>query len=164
MAKAQGAKVVSRAVEAKLADGWVERVRTLEVEVEAILTMEKEDRAMGEAEREATRGENKIMFEEEIKARPKRTWFESEKEKKKAKEMGARELNGTGKRKLSAKAKKKLDDHRERTEKRVWKKGKKYRTEEKGKGTEGVKGAKKERKGSKATGTYMKSKSSFKPR
>ena len=85
---------------------------------------------MGEAEREAVRGENRIVFEDEIKARPKRTWFESEMQKKEAREVGARELNGPGngkgkgKGKLSAKAKKKLDDHRERVEGRIWKKGK----------------------------------------
>lgn len=86
---------------------------------------------MGEAEREAVRGENRLAFEAEIHARPKRTWFESETQKKEAREVGARELNGPGngpgkgKGKLSAKAKKKLDDHRERVEGRIWKKGKK---------------------------------------
>lgn len=138
MAKAQGAKIVSRVVDAKLADDWAEKVGALEAEVEAVLAMEKEERAMGDAEREATRGENKIVFEEEIKGRPKRTWFENEKEKKEAKEMGARELNGVangkGKGKLSAKAKKRLDDHRDRVEGRVWKKGKENTEEKKEKG------------------------------
>lgn len=149
MAKAQGAKIVSRVIETKLADDWAEKVGALEEEVEAILAMEKEERAMGEAEREATRGENKIAFEEEIKGRPKRTWFENEKEKKEAKEMGARELNGGGKSKgkLSTKAKKKLDDHRERIEGRIWKKGKENTVDKKGKGAKKVKGMGKGKKG-----------------
>ena len=162
MAKAQGAKVVSRVIETKLADEWAEKVGALEEEVEAILAMEKEERAMGEAEREATRGENKIAFEEEIKARPKRTWFENEKEKKEAKEMGARELNGGGKGngKLRTKAKKRLDDHRERIEGRIWKKGKENTVDKMGKGPKKVKGM---GKGKREKSKKVDSKVKFKP-
>ena len=77
------------------------------------------------------KGENIISHEAEIKSRPKRTWFESEKEKLVAKKKGTVELNGAvglGKKtaggKLSHKDKKRLDDGRERKEGRVWKKGK----------------------------------------
>ena len=71
-----------------------------------------------------------MKHESEIKSRPKRTWFESEKEKLIAKKGGRAELNGAvglGKRKvgkLSGKDKKTLDDRRERREGRMWKKGK----------------------------------------
>ena len=72
-----------------------------------------------------------MTHEAEIKSRPKRTWFESEKEKLVAKKKGMVELNGAvglGKKivggKLSHKDKKRLDDGRERKEGRVWKKGK----------------------------------------
>ena len=71
-----------------------------------------------------------MTHESEIKSRPKRTWFESEKEKQIAKKSGKVELNGAvglGRKqvgKLSGKDKKMLDDRRERKEGRMWKKGK----------------------------------------
>ena len=71
-----------------------------------------------------------MTHEDEIKSRPKRTWFESEKDKLVAKKKGMVELNGAvglGKKgvggKLSHKDKKRLDDGRERKEGRLWKKG-----------------------------------------
>lgn len=143
IAKAQNAKVVSRVIDSKLADQWAKKVEGFGEEVEAILIMEKEERAMGEAEREVLRGENRITFEAEIQGRPKRTWFESEKEKRKAKEVGKRELNGggsEGSKRLSGKVKKKLDDHRERVEGRIWKKGKEREVANKGGKKKGVKG------------------------
>ncbi|KAI4242354.1 MAG: hypothetical protein L6R40_004083 [Gallowayella cf. fulva] len=131
-AKAQGAKVVSRTVDSAIADDWQQRADNLTSELDAILQEEKELKHMGEAERDVRKAENVMEFEDEIKARPKRTWFESEKEKKEARAKGAVELNGVqgggvkkkeGKGKLSGKEKKRLDDGRERREGRVWKKG-----------------------------------------
>jgi len=128
--KAQGAKIVSRVVEMGLADEWAAKVAALDDEVEEILKEEKEEKALAGAEMHVRKGENIITHEDEIKARPKRTWFESEKEKKLAKKSGQAELNGAvglGKAKvggkLSHKDKKRLDDGRERKEGRVWKKG-----------------------------------------
>ncbi|KAL8720458.1 MAG: hypothetical protein Q9225_002683 [Loekoesia sp. 1 TL-2023] len=130
-AKAQGAKVVSRTVDAAEADKWQERIESVSSEIEGILDEEKELKQMTDAERDVRRGENLIEHEAEIKSRPKRTWFESEKEKREARAKGAVELNGVqggGKKKkegkLSGKEKKKLDLGRERREGRAWKKGK----------------------------------------
>ncbi len=128
--KAQGAKIVSRVVEAVLADEWAKKVESLQDEVEAILKEEKEEKALAGAEMHLRKGENIMEHESEIKSRPKRTWFESEKEKQIAKKSGQAELNGAvgrGKKKvgkLSGKDKKMLDARRERKEGRVWKKGK----------------------------------------
>ncbi|KAK3168329.1 nucleolar DEAD-box protein required for synthesis of 60S ribosomal subunit [Lepraria neglecta] len=130
--KAQGAKIVSRIVENSLADEWAKKVEALEGEVEEILKEEKEEKALSGAEMQVSKASNIITHEEEIKSRPKRTWFESEKEKLVAKKMGMVELNGAvglGSKakaggKLSHKDKKRLDDGRERKEGRVWKKGK----------------------------------------
>ena len=130
--KAQGAKIVSRIVENSLADEWAKKVEALEGEVEEILKEEKEEKALSGAEMQVSKASNLITHEEEIKSRPKRTWFESEKEKLVAKKMGMVELNGAvglGSKakaggKLSHKDKKRLDDGRERKEGRVWKKGK----------------------------------------
>lgn len=106
-------------------------------EIEEILEEEKEDKQLAQAEMQVRRGENIMTHEEEIKSRPKRTWFESEADKLTAKKAGKAELNGVEsiiKKKggrLSNKDKKKLDDKNERTEGKVWKKG---RAERDGKG------------------------------
>ncbi|KAL8753099.1 MAG: hypothetical protein Q9184_005522 [Pyrenodesmia sp. 2 TL-2023] len=131
-AKAQGAKVVSRTVDVADADKWQEKIDALSSEIDGILDEEKEMKQMTDAERDVRRGENLMEHEAEIKSRPKRTWFESEKEKKEARAKGAVELNGVqggGSKKkkegkLSGKDRKKLDLGRERREGRTWKKGK----------------------------------------
>ncbi|TPR11067.1 Methyltransferase domain family protein [Aspergillus niger] len=101
--KSQGAKIASRVIEPALA----------------------------QAEMQVTKGENLIKHEAEIKSRPKRTWFETERDKKAARKLGAAELNGPDagmskkeKQKLSNKDKKRLDDSRQRQEAGAgWKKG-----------------------------------------
>ena len=126
--KAQGAKIVSRIVEPALADAWVAKIEALEPEVEGILVEEKEEKQIGHVEMEVRKGENMMEHEGEIMSRPRRTWFESEREKKVAKGVGKAELNGTKKKgKLSGKDKKRLDDHRERVEGKIWKKGREER-------------------------------------
>lgn len=50
--------------------------------IDDILEEEKSQKLLAQAERDIQRGENLIKYEAEIKARPKRTWFETEKEKK----------------------------------------------------------------------------------
>ena len=149
---AQGAKIVSRAVDAELADAWAAKIAGLEAEVDAILAEEKEEKLVGKGEMELRKGENMMAFGGEIMARPKRTWFESEREKRAAKGVGRKELNGEGAKavkkegKLSGKDKKRLDDRRERVEGKVWKKGKEERgvsgKERKGKGKEKEKSGK----------------------
>jgi ATP-dependent RNA helicase DDX27 len=107
-------------------------------EIEEILKDEKEEKLLAQAEMQLKKGENVIVHEDEIKGRPRRTWFESEEDKRKAKKAGRAELNGPEsilKKKingrLSNKDKKKLDDHEARAEGKVWKKG---RAEREGKG------------------------------
>ena len=136
--RAQGAKIASRVIEAAEADSWADKVESMQEEIEDILQEEKEDKQLAQAEMQVKKGENIIAHEDEIKGRPKRTWFESEKEKRTAKKAGRVELNGiesvTKKKKegkLSNKDKKKLDDRQMRTEGKVWKKG---RAERDGKG------------------------------
>jgi len=135
--RTQGAKIVSRVVEASEADKWAAKVENMQDEIEEILVEEKEDKQLAQAEMEVRRGENIIVHEDEIKGRPRRTWFESEQEKRAAKEVGRAELNGVESvikkkgGKLSNKDKKKLDDRDTRLEGKVWKKG---RAERDGKG------------------------------
>lgn len=127
-------------------------------EIEEILKEEKEDKQLAQAEMQVKRGENIIVHEDEIKGRPKRTWFESEADKRTSQKAGRDELNADsvlkkkinakGAGKLSNKDKKKLDDREARTEGPVWKKG---RAERAGKGV--LEKAKGEKKGPKPGGT-----------
>jgi ATP-dependent RNA helicase DDX27 len=134
---------------------WTKKIRDLEDEIEEVLKEEKEERALSITERDLKRGENLIVHENEIKARPRRTWFESEKDKLAAKEKGAAALNGPLEgskdkmKKLSGKDKKKLELRDTRNEGKVWKKGKNERgmKPEKGKGK-----ADKAKKGGKVKG------------
>ncbi|EGD90847.1 ATP-dependent RNA helicase DRS1 [Trichophyton rubrum D6] len=142
--RAQGAKIVSRVIEPAVADKWAEQVNDLATEVEEVLQEEKEEKQLAQAEMQVTRGKNLIDHQEEIMSRPKRTWFESEKEKRESKKRGLMELNGPdsvkkGKKKLSGKDKKKLDDARMREEGRVWKKGKAEREAKPGSQNKGKK-------------------------
>ncbi|KAF2124754.1 ATP-dependent RNA helicase DRS1 [Dothidotthia symphoricarpi CBS 119687] len=130
----QGAKVVSRQVPAEETDRWMKKLRDLEDEIEEVLKEEKEERALSITERDLKRGENLIMHEDEIKARPRREWFESEKEKTTQREKGGAALNKTDggaakekKKKLSGKDKKKLEAGDLRKEGKGWKKGKEDR-------------------------------------
>lgn len=158
--KSQGAKIVSRVIEAAEADVWANKVKDMEDEIEEILREEKEEKQLAQAEMQVRKGENFIVHEDEIKGRPKRTWFESEQDKRAAKKTGRAELNGvesvlkkkSGK--LSNKDKKKLDDRDTRTEGKVWKKGRAERDGkgallEKGKGKKKIKGGKPGSKGGK---------------
>lgn len=133
-ARAQGIQVHSRTVLPQDADLWQKRCDDLAEEVEAVLREEKEDRAMQQTEREITRAENIVKHEAEIKNRPKKTWFETEMDKKAAKRRGAELLNGPTiaqnlkgekKGKLSNKEKKKMRDRDDRKAGMEWKKGKK---------------------------------------
>jgi ATP-dependent RNA helicase DDX27 len=128
--RAQGAKIVSRSVPGEETDKWMKKLRDLEDEIEEVMKEEKEERALSITERDLKRGVNLIEHEDEIKSRPKRTWFESEKEKKAEHQRGAAALNGPlpgadkKKKKLSGKDKKKLEAKDARAEGQQWKKGK----------------------------------------
>ncbi|KAI0976483.1 P-loop containing nucleoside triphosphate hydrolase protein [Xylaria arbuscula] len=131
--KAQGAKIGSLIIESNDADSWAARIEELEDEIVAIAREEKEERQLAAAEMQIRKGENMVVHEDEIKGRPKRTWFETQADKKAAKEAGRAELNGfrealkkKGGGKLSNKDRKKLDARLERKEdagERIWKKG-----------------------------------------
>jgi ATP-dependent RNA helicase DDX27 len=131
-ARQQGAKVVSRVMDVQDVDDMASRLDDLESDIEEILKEEKEEKQFATTEAELQRGENLIKHKDEIMARPKRTWFESEKEKRDAQTRGRLELNGPNgvvkvkgeKKKLSNKDKKRLDDARERKEGKMWRKGK----------------------------------------
>ena len=163
-ARAQGAKVLSRNLALAEVDSMDSKLRDMEVEIEEILKEEQEEKQLAQADMQLTRGENLVIHEKDIMARPKRTWFESEKEKRISKKAGRAELNGPEsvagkkqkqKQKLSGKDKKRLDDRRERTEGKMWRKGKgseetviaERRDSKARKGSKGSKGVPKSPKG-----------------
>lgn len=130
-ARNQGAKVQQRSVDPKDADEWQQRVDAMEDEIEDVMKEEKEERALQATERDLNRAGNFVKHEAEIMARPKKTWFQSEKDKDAAKLKGRVELNGPevakpekklGK--LSNKQKKQLTNRDERKAGLEWKKGK----------------------------------------
>ncbi|KAH8728220.1 P-loop containing nucleoside triphosphate hydrolase protein [Phaeosphaeriaceae sp. PMI808] len=130
----QGAKVVSRQVPVEETERWMEKIRGLEDEIEEVLKEEKEERTLSITERDLKRGINMIEHEDEINSRPRRVWFESEKDKMAEREKGAAALNGAvggsvkqKKKKLSGKDKKKLEAKDERSEGKIWKKAKEDR-------------------------------------
>jgi len=63
-----------------------EKVEMIESDIQNILQEEQEEKHLRIAEMEATKASNIIKYEEEINSRPKRTWFQSEREKKILKE------------------------------------------------------------------------------
>ncbi|CCK71667.1 putative ATP-dependent RNA helicase KNAG_0H02520 [Huiozyma naganishii CBS 8797] len=56
--------------------------------IEAVLVEEKEEKEILRAEMQLKKGENMLKHKKEIQARPRRTWFQTETEKKNAKVMG----------------------------------------------------------------------------
>lgn len=125
-ARSQGAKVSSRVLEQATVNSMRDRLESLADEIEEILKEEKQEKQLAQMESEVQRGQNMVQHHDEIMARPKRTWFESEKEKQANKDRAKAELGllKGEKKKLSNKDKKKLDLTRERKEGRQWKKGK----------------------------------------
>ncbi|CAJ2506628.1 Uu.00g078140.m01.CDS01 [Anthostomella pinea] len=127
--KAQGAKISSLIIETAEADKWQNQIDEMGDEIEAIAHEEKEEKQLAQAEMQIKKGENMVVHEDEIKSRPKRTWFETQHDKQKAKDAGRAELNGLieslkkkGNGKLSNKDKKKLDA-RSTQKDGTWKKG-----------------------------------------
>ncbi|RMZ91276.1 hypothetical protein DV736_g1496, partial [Chaetothyriales sp. CBS 134916] len=119
-ARQTGAKIAPRTLDAKAVDVMHGKIEALLPEIDEILAEEKEEKQLAQAEQELTKSENLVKHESEIMSRPKRTWFETEKEKQEAKRKAVMELNGVKvkmqKKKLSNKDKKRLDAKRERKE------------------------------------------------
>ncbi|ERS97316.1 hypothetical protein HMPREF1624_06648 [Sporothrix schenckii ATCC 58251] len=92
--------IKSRSVDPAAADAWQAKIEALEDDIGAIIEEEREARKLAVAEMEVTRGENLLKHKDEILARPKKTWFETPREKvtKKAKEAAARRtgMDGAG--------------------------------------------------------------------
>jgi len=90
-------QVRHRVIPAEAIQAYVERLAGLNGEIAEILKEEKEEKHLRKAEMELKKGQNMIEHEAEIYSRPARTWFQSGKEKEKAKELSKRLHDNGGK-------------------------------------------------------------------
>ncbi|RCI14747.1 hypothetical protein L249_6686 [Ophiocordyceps polyrhachis-furcata BCC 54312] len=114
--KARGTTVTSRLVAASDADKWQRRVDELSEEVESVIEEEKHLKEVQQAEMHIKKAENLLVHKAEIQARPKRTWFQTEQDKQKSRQVELDGLDALRKKlkkksggKLSNKDKKKLE-------------------------------------------------------
>ncbi|XP_057864908.2 DEAD-box ATP-dependent RNA helicase 28 isoform X1 [Cryptomeria japonica] len=82
MAKRTDSRLLSRVVAAQSIDKWSKTIEEMEEHVAVIIQEEREERALRKAEMEANKAQNMMEHKDEIHSRPKRTWFESERDKK----------------------------------------------------------------------------------
>ncbi|KAL6286761.1 hypothetical protein ACE6H2_011151 [Prunus campanulata] len=80
--KRAGSKLKSRIVAEESIIKWSRIIEQMEDQVAAILLEEREEQALRKAEMEATKAENMIAHKDEIYSRRKKTWFQTEKQKK----------------------------------------------------------------------------------
>lgn len=78
--------VKSRAVPDPVIAQWKARIESMQSDVKLIMHEETLEKRMREAEKEAAKASNMLKYEDEIASRPARTWFLSEKEKKRVAE------------------------------------------------------------------------------
>ncbi|RPB12506.1 DEAD-domain-containing protein [Morchella conica CCBAS932] len=125
-AQDQSVKVVSRVLDQTKVDELGKKIYELQEEIEEILKEEKQEKQMQSLEMQVRRGENLIKYEDEIKARPRRTWFETQQEKDARGKVSRAQLNGVElpekKEKLSNKKRKRMEGREEQDEARAYKK------------------------------------------
>ncbi|KAF3786132.1 DEAD-box ATP-dependent RNA helicase 28 [Nymphaea thermarum] len=80
--KKAGSKLLSRTVAETSVVKWCNWIEQMEDQVAEILQEEREERALRMAEMEAAKAEHMIEHKTEIFSRPKKTWFETGREKK----------------------------------------------------------------------------------
>ncbi|KAH3664344.1 hypothetical protein WICMUC_005729 [Wickerhamomyces mucosus] len=113
------AKTVGREVNWKEVEDINKIIESKESTLEEILEEEKAEKELLTAEMELRKGENLMRFKDEINSRPKRTWFESEKDKKSS-NIGSK----LGAKKLNSKKRKQKEAREDTNNKRLYKKTK----------------------------------------
>jgi ATP-dependent RNA helicase DDX27 len=74
--------ILQRTIPSAVITQYTEKIAELEEEIQETMATEGANRQIDEAMMEAERAENMLQYEEEIKSRPSRAWYQSEKEKK----------------------------------------------------------------------------------
>lgn len=86
--------LMARAPPQHAVKSWAFRIDALEDDVSRIRAEEAEERVLRKAEMEATKAANMIEHEADIKARPPRTWFQTEAKKRALAEASRQEALG----------------------------------------------------------------------
>ncbi|KAG7191470.1 nucleolar DEAD-box protein required for synthesis of 60S ribosomal subunit [Scheffersomyces spartinae] len=105
-------KVVSRNVEWDQVEKLSKLVEAKQEVITEVLEEEQQAKEILQAEMELTKASNLLKHEKEIKARPKRTWFETEKEKKQHQTDAMQQLTKHGK-KVNSKKRKAIESKKE---------------------------------------------------
>ena len=85
-----------RIVPRDVVDEWHEKIEGYAAQIEEIEEEERAEKHMQKAEMEATKAENMLEHANEIKSRPKKTWFESERDKMANKKAAAKAMGKQG--------------------------------------------------------------------
>jgi len=80
--KAAGGQVTQRKIPPSLVTPMREQIDGLKGDIERIMEGERDQSAIDRAERDMTKLQNLVDHKQEIQNRPKRTWFQSERERK----------------------------------------------------------------------------------
>lgn len=91
-AKTRDETIKSRVIDPKHVQENFECIRKVHIDIKNIISEEMEEKELRIAEMEAHRAENLMVYEDEIKLKPKRTWFMSERDKKDLKEKTLKKL------------------------------------------------------------------------
>jgi ATP-dependent RNA helicase DDX27 len=92
----RGQKLQSRIVPRDVVEEWHEKIESYAAQIEEIEEEERAEKHMQKAEMEATKAENMLEHANEIKSRPKKTWFESERDKMANKKAAAKAMGKQG--------------------------------------------------------------------
>ncbi|KAJ1948748.1 nucleolar DEAD-box protein required for synthesis of 60S ribosomal subunit [Linderina macrospora] len=91
-------KIKQRVVPAETLNKYRSKVDALVDQVKEVMEQEKQEKMLKDAEMEVTKASNLITHQEEIQNRPRRTWFQSTKQRKESKK--AADMAYEGKRKF----------------------------------------------------------------
>ncbi|EAU93002.1 ATP-dependent RNA helicase drs1 [Coprinopsis cinerea okayama7 len=80
-------QVRQRVLDTTVVQKYADKLEGLKGEIAEVMREEKEEKQLRQAEMELTKGENMMKHQDEIFSRPARTWFQTNKEKEKAKEI-----------------------------------------------------------------------------
>ena len=88
--------VKSRAMPPDVVEKYQRQIEEFEEDVREILRQERDEKEIRVAEMEANKAANMMMFEDDIKARPAKTWFQSEAQKLELKKISKEHLDEAG--------------------------------------------------------------------
>ncbi|KAH9042346.1 DEAD-domain-containing protein [Lactarius hengduanensis] len=86
-------QVRHRTVPSEIVARWSKKLESLKGEIAGVLTEEKEEKQLRQAEMEVTKGQNILEHEAEIYSKPARTWFQTGKDKQQSKNLSKRQYD-----------------------------------------------------------------------